>query len=183
LDPKSAEQVLSVQIQSHEILAMDGMISLRPRQLIEGTYVDDKEVTANTTLYALERMKPQFLGRRGYITGTGRVVPPCTFNQKVRQYGGSPSIFDIYDYPPPSSDESGSLDRGGVELSYFWQGQPSGQPPLPNLGNSNWPSTLSHQAIEALSNFPKTFHRSLNPQPIHGVDIAGESFQLRAIHG
>jgi hypothetical protein len=178
LDPTSAEEVLSVQLQSREILATRGLITLRPRQLIEGIVVDGENATANATHYSLEALectKSLYLGRRGSIVGTGSIVPPCTFTQSVTPHAGSPSIFYIHCYPPP-----GSMDDGGVELSFYWTDQLR-QPSLPRLGASNWPSSLSLSAVEVLSQFPQTFHRELNPLPLHGTDIAGESFQLGTI--
>jgi hypothetical protein len=155
------------------------MIILRPKPSTQVTYIGEKEVVANTTLQAFECIKLQYLGRRGSVTGTGRVVPACTFTQNVKPHRQSPFIFDISD----SGNESGSLDSGGVELSYFWQDQPPRPPPILRLGPSGWPSTLSPQALEALSGFPQNFNRTLHPAPIHGTDIAGESIQLRATHG
>jgi hypothetical protein len=170
VDPTSAEEVLSVQIQSQDVLATDGMITMRPHQLIEGT-VQNKE-TANVTHYsleALERTSSQYLGRRGSIVGT---ASQCTFTQRVTPHAGSPFVFDLRHDPP----RNGLSDDGGVELSFYWQGQPP-QPPLPRLGTDDWPPFLSQKAIDALSNIPLNFHRELNPPPIHGTDIAGEYFQ------
>jgi hypothetical protein len=176
LDPTSEVEVQSVQLQSRDNLATNGMVTLRPRTRIEGLIVDGHDATAGATHYALaalDRVKDRYLGYRGYILGAGKDVPPCTFTQSVTPHPASPSIFDIlYDCPDLS------LDANGVDLSVFWKFL-SGLPPLTRIRDSQWPPSLSTGAIKALSEFPERFHGGLHPPPIHGTDIAGELFRLR----
>jgi hypothetical protein len=166
LDP--TVETLSLPIRSKEILTTDGIIILRPFLPIEGPQAN-APIATHYTIEGLDRPNWAYLGRRGSILGTGKVAPPCVFTQTVTPYATLPSLFDIVYHCPPGGSTY------GVNLSDFFRHPPT-LPPLPRLGNSDWPSTLSQEAIYALSNFPRTFHVALNPAPLHGTDIAGQFF-------